>query len=338
MPPVPPIASLRALEAAPRDPEGAAAWRWAVDARFAAPIAARALRAPLSGAWVAAVGAHRAVARVHAARAGRPTALPLEQLDDNTLCEGVSIEWDLMSPAAPPPIAPLEPGRWVIVRGRADESDAIPDEAAFQLRVSATLEALGPVGAHLLCPSLPPAVAAERARGLHRLRRAWDSRILLRLLAPGEGWPPAQVWGLLTARLGLSALPEGRLGFVPAGGGAPLFDAQGWDGGERVHQGRPRDPNRVQGLELSFKPAAHPEPEAVLSALLEVGSYLHAELGGLLLDEDEEGLDERLLREGVRVVVAGLAAHGLRPGAGPSRLLAQRPQAQPPALKLTRHA
>lgn len=334
----PPLATLRALEAPPVDLEGAASWRWAVDARFTAPVAASALRSLVSGAWVASVGANRAVARVHAPRLGRPAAAALELLDETTLCEGVSVEWDLLSAAAPPPAEPLQAGGWVIVRGRAEDADSVPDEAAFQQRLATTIERLQPIGAHLICPSLPTAIAAERARGLQRLRRAWDSRVLIRLLAPGSGWQPARVWGLLTAKLGLSALPEGRLGYLPEGGGPPIFDAQGWDGGEVVHHGQARDPSCVQGLELSFKPATQPQPEAVLGALLEVAAYLQAELGGLLLDEEEEGIDERLLREGVRVVVAGLASHGLRPGAGPTRLLAQRPQARPPALQLGRRA
>ena len=336
MPSAPPIASLRALEGARAGDDGA--WRWAVEARLSAPVSARSLRALLSGAWVAEAGATRAIARLSAPRAGRSAQVALEQADESTLCDGVLVEWDLLSPVAAPPVAPLEPGRWVIVRARADDADGIPDEAAFQQRLDMTQAILAPVRPRLVAPSLPPAIAADRARALHRLRRAWDSRLLIRLLAPGQGWVPSEVWGLLTTKLGMSALPDARLGFVPADGDAPIFEARGWDGGEVVHHGAPRAADRVQGLELAFKPATQAQPEAVLSALLEVAAYLQAELGGVLLDEEEEALEERLLREGVRVVIAGLAAHGLRPGAGPMRLLAPRPQVQPPALKVARRA
>jgi hypothetical protein len=333
----PPLSSLRALSPPAGGAEAEDAWRWQVEVPLQRPAGAAAVRAALGPRWLSAHGAVTAHLRVAGPRAGWPAMLPLDAAPEGALVSAILIEWELLVRGQEAPGPALAPGGWVIVHGRAEDGEGVPDEGHFQHRLSALAEALAPLHPGACAPSLPPAVAAERAKALDRLRRAWGARVVLRLLAPAPGWDPGEVWAALTQELGLRAMADERLGFVPAGADRPLFDARGWDGGAaaRAHRlGPARKEGLVQGLELSFRPGAVPEPDAVLSALLQVVGWLRGALGGALLDEEEEALDERLLRDAVRLVVTGLGAHGLRPGRGPTRLLQGRPVGAPPALRV----
>jgi hypothetical protein len=337
----PPLSSLRALSPPAGGAEAEDAWRWVVEAPLPRPAGAGAVRAALGPRWLSEHGAATASLRVEGQHAGWPAQLPLDAAPESALVSAILIEWELLARGQEAPGPTLAPGGWVIVHGRADDGEGVPDEGHFQHRLVALAEALAPLRPGPCAPSLPPAVAAERAKALDRLRRAWGARVVLRLLAPPPGWEPGAVWAALTHQLGLRALPDERLGFVPVGADRPLFDARGWDGGAAARAHRPgpaRKDGLVQGLELSFRPGAVPDPEAVLAALLQVADWLRGALGGALLDEEDEALDERLLRDAVRLVVTGLAAHGLRPGRGPTRLLQGRPVGAPPALRVVGRA
>jgi hypothetical protein len=325
----PPLSLLRALRppaVADQGIEGAV--RWEVFAGFERPRTLEEISAALSAPWRRGQKVQQ-VLWVDLAGEAHPLEphLPGESAEiqgghlapPSPFATAVVVRWDLLAQVDSARKTQLEPGRWVIVRSRPDDFEALADEDTFAQRLSNLRERLRPLQPARVEAQVPPGIAAERARGLERLRRTWGSRLHVCVAAPPAGWNPWTIWGVLTTELGLQPLPEARLGWVVPGSSTPIFEARGWDPPDAV-----RPPSeQVHGIQLSFQPATHAQPMKVAEALFALGTFLSQRLDGQLCDETGEELDLDLLRAGVRLVLTGLAGHGLRPGSAPTGVCAQ---------------
>ncbi len=202
--------------------------------------------------------------------------------------------------------------RWALCQPDVDP----PTERDLEGRLGAVEQTLQQLAPCELVPSLPLAVAAERAKALSKLRRTWGTPVYLRLVGGPRGIDGAGAWFHLRD-LGLTAGEDGwlRYGLPDAPDHPPAFTV-----GTSGPPGR-LDPTlltqgetRLTDLVLRFVPALCPRPARLLDVLLELANQLATSLGARVLTTNLKEVSPATLHAQVALVQTGLQRHGFQAG------------------------